>query len=115
MQRFLHRNGILFKNRKQGEIMEKVVILYFKGEKWLEGKPHWEQGLSPHRDYLIEKLKDGLLTAGQYLDHTGGLVIANVESVAEAEHIVQNDPAVIDQILTYEVHPWEPLLGNLIE
>lgn len=93
----------------------KVVILYFKGEAWIDGKPHWEQNLGSHRDYLVDKLKNRLITAGQYTDHTGGLVITEIESLEEAEAIAKNDPAVIEKKLTYQVHPWEPLLGKFIE
>ncbi len=58
-------------------------------------------------------MKDKLITAGQYTDHThtGGLVITETDSLAEVEMIAKNDPAVLDKKLTYQVHPWEPLLG----
>lgn len=93
----------------------KAVIIYLKGKNWIEGKPHWEQDLVPHRDYLIEMLGDRLITAGQFLDHTGGIVLANVVNMEEAIHIVKNDPAVLEGILDYKVHPWKALLGQFQE
>lgn len=93
----------------------KAVILFTKGKAWKEGKPHWEQDLEPHREHLIDRLRDRLITAGQYTDHTGGIVLTYIDSLDEAEEIAKTDPAVIDGILDYEVHPWEPLLGEKFE
>ena len=45
----------------------KAVIIYSTGEAWLEGKPHWEQKLVPHRDYLVDTLKDRLVSAGPFI------------------------------------------------
>ena len=89
----------------------KAVIIYSRGKAWLSGKPHWEQKLVPHRHYLVDTLKDRLVSAGPFMDHTGGLVIVEVESVEEAEEVAKNDPAVLDGKFEYVVHPWEPLEG----
>ena len=85
----------------------KAVILFTKGKAWKEGKPHWEQDLEPHREHLIDRLRDRPITAGQYTDHTGGIVLTYIDSLDEAVEIAKTDPAVIDGILDYEVHPWE--------
>ncbi|MEK4485751.1 YciI family protein [Psychrobacillus sp. FSL H8-0484] len=63
------------------------------------------------RHYLVDTLKDRLLSAGPFMDHTGGLVIVEVESVQEAEEIAKNDPEVLEEKFEYVVHPWEPLEG----
>lgn len=49
----------------------KAVIIYSRGKAWLNGKPHWEQKLVPHRNYLVDTLKDRLVSAGPFMDHTG--------------------------------------------
>jgi hypothetical protein len=36
----------------------KAVIIYSRGKAWIYGKPHWEQKLRPHRQYLVEVLTD---------------------------------------------------------
>lgn len=41
----------------------KAVIIYSRGKAWLNGKPHWEQKLVPHRNYLVDTLKDRLVSA----------------------------------------------------
>lgn len=89
----------------------KAVIIYSTGAAWLEGKPHWEQKLVPHRHYLVDILKERLVSAGPFMDHTGGLVIVEVESIEEAEEVAKNDPAVLEGKFEYVVHPWEPLEG----
>jgi uncharacterized protein YciI len=89
----------------------KAVIIYSRGKAWLKGKPHWEQNLVPHRHYLVDTLKDRLVSAGPFMDHTGGLVIVEVESLQEAEEVAKNDPAVSEEKFEYVVYPWEPLEG----
>ena len=93
----------------------KAVIIYSRGKAWLEGKPHWEQKLVPHRHYLVETLKERLVSAGPFMDHTGGLVIVDVENITEAEEVAKNDPAVLEEKFVYEVHPWEPLEGQFVK
>lgn len=92
----------------------KAVIIYSTGKNWLEGKPHWEQELVPHRYYLVDVLKEKLISAGPFMDHAGGLVIVEVDSMEEAEKVAKNDPAVLEGKFEYVVHPWEPLEGLFI-
>ena len=47
------------------------------------------------------------------MDHTGGLVIVNVNDLNEAEEIAKNDLVVLENIYTYIVHPWNSLDGIL--
>jgi len=89
----------------------KAVIIYSRGKAWLHGKPHWEQKLVSHRHYLVDTLKERLVSAGPFMDHTGGLVIVEVESLLEAEEVAKNDPAVLEEKFEYVVYPWEPLEG----
>jgi uncharacterized protein len=93
----------------------KAVIIYSRGKNWIEGKPFWEQKLFPHRQYLVETLKDRLVSAGPFTDHEGGLVIMNAESIEEAEEVAKNDPAVVEGKFEYVVHPWKPLEGLFVE
>lgn len=96
---------------KNGGTFMKAVIIYSTGEAWLEGRPHWEQELVPHRHYLVDVLKDRLVSTGPFMDHTGGLVIVEVERIEEAEEVAKHDPAVLEGKFNYVVHPWEPLEG----
>lgn len=90
----------------------KFVIYFTTGKGWLQGKPHWEQGLVPHRDYVRKALAKGTLIAGgPFMDHTGGLIILEVDSLEEAQYFADNDPAVIAEKFEAKVYPWEPLEG----
>ena len=90
----------------------KFVVYFNTGKAWLQGKPHWEQGLVPHRDYVKEALAKGILIAGgPFMDHTGGLIILEVESLEDAQLFADNDPAVIQNKFEAKVYPWEPLEG----
>ena len=91
----------------------KAVIIYSLSSAWKIGKPHWEQELISHRTYLVRTTKDRLIAAGPFMDHTGGLVIVDVNHLNEAEEIAKNDPAVLENKFNYIVHPWEPLEGVL--
>ncbi len=45
------------------------------------------------------------------MDHTGGLIILEVNSLEDAQHFADNDPAVIEEKFEATIYPWEPLEG----
>jgi hypothetical protein len=47
------------------------------------------------------------------MNHTGGLVIVEVNHLSEAEEFAKNDTAVLENKFTYIVRSWEPLEGVL--
>ncbi len=90
------------------EMKQAFVLLYRPGPAWIEGKPVSEQPLREHLDYLSGLYQTGtLLMAGPFTDDTGGLGILNVASQDEAENILSRDPAVIEGVLTAELHLWD--------
>lgn len=89
----------------------KIVGLYTPGKAWKKGKPHTEQGLEPHRDYLINHFKDRILAIGPFMDHTGGLFIFEAESVEAVTEIINNDPAIEEEIFNVTLYPWDPMIG----
>jgi uncharacterized protein YciI len=49
-----------------------------------------------HKEYLQKHIDEGKIFAkGPFTDHSGGLVIYNVNSYEEAENLAKNDPAVL--------------------
>lgn len=44
--------------------------------------------------------------AGPFEDNTGGAAVIEVENEEEALVVASNDPAVIDGVFVYELHPW---------
>mgnify|MGYP005829489147 CR=1 FL=1 len=89
----------------------KFVVHYSCGEGWVKGKPFWEQGLVPHREYLVNNLKKKLLAGGPFKDHTGGLVIIEADKVEEIEEVIENDPAIVERKLEAVIYPWIPVSG----
>jgi uncharacterized protein YciI len=80
------------------------TLIYKPGINWEQGKPIAVQKLHEHRQYhqhLLEQNK--IIIGGAYLDNDEGLNILNVSNIDEAKTIAENDPAVIDKILTAEV------------
>ncbi|MEZ7172697.1 YciI family protein [Sporosarcina sp. OR05] len=61
---------------------------------------------------MKEALAEGILVAGgPFMDHTGGLIILEVESLEDAKRFASNDPAVIEEKFEATIFPWEPLEG----
>jgi uncharacterized protein YciI len=69
--------------------------------------PEEETILEAHFQYLKGKLREGaLLLAGPCLDRAFGIVLLRVGSLAEAEAIMCQDPAVAGGVMTAEIHPF---------
>jgi uncharacterized protein YciI len=86
--------------------MNTFIIIYRPGAAWLAGKPRAEQSLQEHGKYLLGQYRDGRLRfAGPFEDDAGGMAVIEALSLEEAQAIVDHDPAVLKQILVYEIHP----------
>ena len=67
----------------------------------------YEPYLPAHLDYLQElKARGALLLSGPFADRTGGLVLIEAGSRAEAEAIAQADPLVSNNVDSYELREW---------
>jgi uncharacterized protein len=67
-----------------------------------------------HLDYLTKLREEGKIFAqGRFTDDWGGMVIYIAESYEQVQSWVQNDPYVIQQARTHEIHEWAMLKGNL--
>ncbi|MDH5507524.1 MAG: YciI family protein [Anaerolineae bacterium] len=87
--------------------MKTYFIRHLPGPAWIAGKGFAEQSLLEHGSYIHRLYQQGiLLEGGPFLDDQGGLAIIQVESQAQAEQIVAEDPAVVSGIFTAELHPW---------
>lgn len=61
-----------------------------------------------HLAYIDELSEKGKIHSfGRFLDGIGGLVILKCESFKEATELIANDPCVIHEARTYEIHEWE--------
>lgn len=86
------------------------LVIYRQGPAWSQGKSLSELPLKDHGSYMLSLYAKGLMKqAGPLTDNTGGAVILEVSSEAEARAIVANDPAVKTGIFVHELHPWAPV------
>ena len=83
-------------------------IILLKGKNYDENKSIYEQDLLEHGYYMKRLLKEGkLLLAGPFTDNTGGQIILKVEDEIEATEIMNQDPAVMKDIFSYEFKTWD--------
>ena len=88
------------------------MILYAAIMKTIDAKKD-EEILKEHISYLEKYIDNGKIYAkGPFLDHSGGLVIYNVDSIEEAKKIIDNDPAIVNKSRTYELKGWRSSLGG---
>ena len=83
------------------------LIIHLPGPAWIEGKSFQHQNLLEHGEYIHNLYQRGiLLEGGPFLDNTGGMALIQVDEAAQAEEIINNDPAVIAGVFTAKLHPW---------
>jgi ketosteroid isomerase-like protein/uncharacterized protein YciI len=69
-----------------------------------------------HIRYIISQRETGkIITGGAFLDKATwiGFEIYSCKTSEEVEKITEADPAVSSTILTYEIHPWATLKGEV--
>ena len=61
-----------------------------------------------HLDYLESQRSAGRIIAnGRFVDGWGGLVIYKAATMEEAVSYAENDPYIIKQAGTYDIHEWD--------
>ena len=89
--------------------VELFVVIYRPGPAWQAGRPMAEQGLRPHGLYYRELLEAGRVQAGGgFVGSDGGLAILRAADLAEAQAMVDADPAVTSGIFAAELQHWRP-------
>jgi uncharacterized protein len=83
------------------------LVVYSPGPAWVVGSPVSEQPMPEHLTF-VRQLHDAgvLVSAGPFLDDTGGALVLRARSLAAAEAAVASDPAVRDGVMTATVKPW---------
>jgi uncharacterized protein YciI len=83
------------------------AVVLERGPNWLPGKAASQQPLGEHGRYLQRLMVDGkLVLAGPFLDDQGGFVLLKAASLAAAQQIENQDPAIRNGILRATVHPF---------
>lgn len=83
------------------------LIIYRPGPAWKTGQPASAQPPLEHGRYLLHLYKQGQLrSAGPFDDDTGAALVLEVFDEAQAKALVNADPAIVQAVFTYELHPW---------
>ena len=85
-----------------------VYLLQPKRSNFIETITEEEQAvMDVHFEYLQNLLAEGkLVLAGPCLDAKYGICIFRADSMEEATQIMENDPAVVQGVMTATVHPY---------
>ena len=83
------------------------TLIYSPGSNWRKGENWDTQNLMAHGQYMSELLVKGkLVLGGPFDDGTGGQSVLAVDSMEEAEQIVEHDPAIIENVFEVRIKPW---------
>ena len=84
---------------------------------YIQDKQKIEVNWPAHRHYRQGFLEDGRLrAAGPFDDESGALWTLEVESIEEAEKIVEGDPFVMTGIcLSWKLHPLGPVVVSPVK
>jgi uncharacterized protein YciI len=96
----------------QGEPAMKstFLVLYRPGPAWAPGKHIREQPPKEHGKYLLGLYERGTMKfAGPFDDDTGAAIVLEAADAAEAQALIDGDPAIKARIFTREIHPWAPV------
>ena len=66
-----------------------------------------------HVSYL--QTHDRIILGGSYIDETGGMLLVIANDIFEAKQIVEGDPMVKNNHLTYELHEWKMQINNFMK
>ncbi len=76
--------------------------------------------LQRHKNWVIqlnkrgEKIISGYLVDKKQLPGGGGLLIIKANSYEEAMSLIQEDPMIICDLVTWELQEWIPIVGQLM-
>ncbi len=62
-----------------------------------------------------KKIASGYLCNEWKIPGGGGLLVIEAESYKEAKYIVEKDPMIIGNLVTWKLWEWIPVLGSLLD
>jgi uncharacterized protein YciI len=90
------------------------VLTHSPGPLWDHAKAFREQpGVAAHIGYMSSYADKGqIVMGGPFLDNSGGMMIFDLPSIADARAIAEADPTVKSGLLTVTVRPWLAVLAR---
>jgi uncharacterized protein YciI len=91
-------------------------VMFNKGSTWGQDSATTAKLFQEHIHYIIsQRGTRKIITGGPFLDKATwiGFEIYGCTTREEVEKITEADPAVSSKILSYEIHPWATLKGEV--
>jgi uncharacterized protein YciI len=80
---------------------------FVKIEKGIVDKPRFDQCVPAHIEYVNRLIQQGhQARSGYWAERGGGMLIFQADSLSAAKAIVEADPLIANQCVTYELHEW---------
>ncbi|MCD9024925.1 hypothetical protein [Cohnella silvisoli] len=96
--------------------MRRYVILFTQGLIWNKEKPFWEQQWNGHKEYWLKIREENnelkIHSGGPFSNHTGGMIIIDIEDEGILNGLIFKDPAVENFLLNPVVYPWQPVVSD---
>ena len=86
---------------------------FVKIEKGIVDKKTFDQHISAHIEYIQSlNLCGHQAKTGYWADGGGGMLIFEAKNMQEAQEIVNNDPLIKNNCVTYELHEWKIVVDH---
>ncbi|MEM8641259.1 MAG: YciI family protein [Cyanobacteria bacterium P01_G01_bin.54] len=80
---------------------------FVKIESGIVDKAIFDQHVPAHCAYVRSLIEQGHpAQTGYWAERGGGMLVFEASSLAEAQQIVENDPLIQNNCVTYELHEW---------
>lgn len=77
------------------------------GPKWIPGSSVYEQDrtvIEAHLSSMRRRFEEGTLLLGGPFDRAGGIAVWDAEDVDHARRLIEADPAVVAEVMSYELY-----------
>ena len=83
-------------------------ISYSRGKNYDLNKSIYKQDLLEHAHYMNKLLDEGIiLSAGPFTDSSGAQILLKADNEKEVIEIINQDPAIIKSIFSYQIKTWD--------
>jgi uncharacterized protein YciI len=87
---------------------------FVKIERGIVDKEIFDLHIPAHKAYVEDLIAQGhQAKTGYWQDSQGGMLLFTADSLEEAKQIVAKDPLIQNNCVTYELHPWCIVRGEL--
>jgi len=81
--------------------------IFVKIEKGIVDKKIFDRYVLDHKNYVRRLIAQGhQAKSGYWGELGGGMLIFNADSLQQAKEIVAQDPLIMNNCVTYELHEW---------